>query len=179
MKHFLVFLLPFLIFSQQDNLSDGTGSYRQYFDEKKTSRKHVLKNVIGSRYYHKDYVNTIINGKKILVKFDAYSDLMEPKFGPGYLPYSNKLKLLLNQNEVWIAFNNKWFRLIYKDGESTYLLKPIVEYVKAKKAEEGYGGNQPAKFVSKEIYYILKNDILTKLKRKEVKKLGLLKILDK
>ena len=73
MKHFLLFFLPFLIFSQQDNLSDGTGSYRQYFDENKTSRKHVLKNVIGSRYYHEDYVNTIINGKKILVGF-AFKD---------------------------------------------------------------------------------------------------------
>ena len=46
MKYFLVFFLPVLIFSQQDNLSDGTGSYRQYFDENKTSRKHVLKNVM-------------------------------------------------------------------------------------------------------------------------------------
>ena len=55
MKYFLVFFLPVLIFSQQDNLSDGTGSYRQYFDENKTSRKHGLKNVIGSTYYHKDY----------------------------------------------------------------------------------------------------------------------------
>ena len=179
MKYFLLFFLPFLIFSQQDNLSDGTGSYRQYFDENKTSRKHVLKNVIGSRYYHEDYVNTIINGKKILVKFDAYSDLIEPKFGPGYLPYSNKLKLLLNKNETWIAFNNKWFRLIFEDKESTYLLKPIVEYVKAKKAEEGYGGNEPAKFVMKERYYVLENGILTKLKKKEAKKLGLLKILNK
>ena len=99
--------------------------------------------------------------------------------GPGYLPYSNKLKLLLNQNETWIAYNNKWFRLIYKDGESTYLFKPIVEYVKAKKAEEGYGGNQPAKFVTKEKYYILKNEMLTKLKKKEVKKLGLAKDMNK
>ena len=59
------------------------------------------------------------------------------------------------------------------------LLKPIVEYVKAKKAEEGYGGNQPAKFVTKEKYYILKNEILTKLKKKELKKLGLKKHMNK
>ena len=52
-------------------------------------------------------------------------------------------------------------------------------YVKAKKAEEGYGGNEPAKFVMKERYYVLENGILTKLKKKEVKKLGLLKILSK
>ena len=121
MKYFLVFFLPVLIFSQQDNLSDGTGSYRQYFDENKTSRKHVLKNVIGSRYYHEDYVNTIINGKKILVKFDAYSDLMEPKFGPGYLPYSNKLKLLLNKNETWIAYNNKWLINIQRWGINLFI----------------------------------------------------------
>ena len=27
--------------------------YGQYYDGQKTNRKHVLKNVIGSRYYHK------------------------------------------------------------------------------------------------------------------------------
>ena len=171
MKYLLLLLAPISILSQ-DNFTNERGSYGQYYDGQKT-------NVVGSRYYHKNYVYTIIEGKKILIKFDAYSDLMEPKFGPGYLPYSNKLKLLLNQNETWIAFNNKWFRLIFEDKESTYLLKPIVEYVKAKKAEEGYGGNEPAKFVMKERYYVLKNGILTKLKKKEVKKLGLLKILSK
>ena len=178
MKYLLLLLTPISILSQ-DNFTNERGSYGQYYDGQKTNRKHVLKNVVGSRYYHKDYVYTVIDGKNTLIKFDAYSDMMEPKFGPGYLPYSNKLKLLLNQNETWIAFNNKWFRLIFEDKESTYLLKPIVEYVKAKKAEEGYGGNQPAKFVMKERYYVLENGILTKLKKKEVKKLGLLKILSK
>ena len=51
--------------------------------------------------------------------------------------------------------------------------------IEAKKAEEGYGGNEPAKFVMKERYYVLENGILKKLKKKEVKKLGLLKILSK
>ena len=92
--------------------------------------------MLCSRYYHEDYVNTIINGKKILVKFDAYSDLMEPKFGPGYLPYSNKLKLLLNQNETWIAFNNKWFRLIFEDKESTYLLSQLLNMSRQKKQKK-------------------------------------------
>ena len=107
MKYLLLLLTPISILSQ-DNFTNERGSYGQYYDGQKTNRKHVLKNVVGSRYYHKDYVYTVIDGKKTLIKFDAYSDIMEPKFGPGYLPYSNKLSLLLNQNETWIAFNNKW-----------------------------------------------------------------------
>ena len=146
MKYLLILLLPFTMFPQ--NFNSEMSRYGKLGDNK-LNRRNVLKNVVGSRYYHKDYVYTVIDGKKTLIKFDAYGDMMEPKFGPGYLPYYNKLKLLLDKNETWIAFNNKWFRLIFEDKESTYLLKPIVEYVKAKKAEEGYGGNEPAKFVMK------------------------------
>ena len=97
MKYLLLLLTPISILSQ-DNFTNERGSYGQYYDGQKTNRKHVLKNVVGSRYYHKDYVYTVIDGKNTLIKFDAYSDMMEPKFGPGYLPYSNKLKLLLNQS---------------------------------------------------------------------------------
>ena len=64
MKYFLVFFLPVLIFSQQDNLSDGTGSYRQYFDENKTSRKHVLKMLFALDIIIKIMLTQLSMGKR-------------------------------------------------------------------------------------------------------------------
>ena len=51
--------------------------------------------------------------------------------------------------------------------------------LRQKKQKKANGGNQPAKFVTNEKYYILKNEMLTKLKKKEVKKLGLAKDMNK
>ena len=128
------------------------------------------------RFYHNKFLPAIINGNKVQVKFDAYSDLMyvnsRPNWNKYISPSSNDLIILLDNKEPWIAFNQKWYRLLFKNGNSSYLYKPIKELYKGR---EGFGNqkDEPPEFKLQEKYLTLRNGKLTKLKRKEIKKLGL------
>ena len=92
-------------------------------------------------------------------------------------PSSNDLIVLLDNKEPWIAYNNKWYRLLFRDGNSSYLYKPTKELHVGKEASSGYQRDEPPEFKLQEKYLILRNGKLNKLKRKEIKKLGLERIL--
>ena len=124
--------------------------------------------ITGTRFYHSSFLPTSIDKKIEKVKFDAYSDVMVKEIGQNLLPYIDNLSILIDKKETWVALNNKWYRLLFKKGNSTYLFKPIVEYVNP--------ANSTPEFKMKERYFVLENGIISKLKRKEVKKLGLNKL---
>ncbi len=98
--------------------------------------------------------------------------------GPDIRANTNFI-LLLDQRETWIGFNNKWYQLLAKKEDKSYLFKPIINLIKAKKADSGFEGNKPAEFKLKERFFVLENNLLTKIKKKEIKKLGLLKVIRK
>ena len=64
----------------------------------------------------------------------------------------------------------------YKKNGFAYLLKPIAKFYKATKGN-GYTENTPPKFKNQNKFYSLKDDNIILLKRKEIKKLGLKKML--
>ena len=93
-----------------------------------------MKEVKGTRFYHDNFLSSIIDGKDVKIKFDAYSDIMVTYIGPDIRANTNFI-LLLDQRETWIGFNNKWYQLLAKKEEKSYLFKPIINLIKAKKAE--------------------------------------------
>ena len=134
-----------------------------------------MKEVNGTRFYHDNFLTSNIDGKEVKIKFDAFSDLMVSYMGPDLRAEKNYV-LVLDQRETWIGFNNKWYQLLAKVENKSYLFKPIINLIKAKKADSGFEGNKPAEFKLRERFFVLENNILVKVKRKEIKKLGLLKI---
>ncbi len=175
MKYFITLIFPFLTMSQvitTSNLDKEMAQYRRQMEN--TAKKENIVN--GTVFYHKTFMTTNYDGKKIKVMYDAYSDLMSTEYGPNILAYQDNLVLLLDNKETWITFNNKWYRLLFENGDLTYLHKPYVEYYPPKTAESGFEGNKLAEYKMKEKYFVMKNGIINKLKRKEVKKLGLKKL---
>ena len=100
-----------------------------------------------------------------------------PNWNEYISPSSNDLIILLDNKEPWIAFNQKWYRLLFRDGNSSYLYKPIKELFQEREASSGYQRNEPPEFKLEEKYFILKDGKLNKLKRKEIKKLDLERII--
>ena len=43
--------------------------------------------IVGSRFYHEKFLISTINGKKAIVKFDAYKDAMYVSFKDNYYEY--------------------------------------------------------------------------------------------
>ena len=181
----LIFFHCLIIGQDQDNYGKGgldawLSLYRtnKYISEDTNSSWEKIKN---DRFYHDRFLPAIVNGKKVKVKFDAYSDLMYLNFRPNWNEYisptSNDLIVLLDNKEPWIAYNKKWYRLLFRDGNSTYLYKPIKELYIGREASSGYQREEPPKLKLQEKYLILRNGKLNKLKRKEIKKLGLERIL--
>ena len=166
-----ILLFPLIIIGQTNYHQDNYGYGDQRYDMKGNSGLYEIQ---GSRFYHKKFLPSIINGKKVEIKFDAYTDTMFINFNTNYyenlLPYSNDLVLLLDSKEPWLAYNKKWYRLLFKKGNSTYLLKPIVELKKCPP-------QCPPIFQMRERYFVLKNGQLNKLRKKEVKKIGLERII--
>ena len=181
---FFIFF-PYIIIGQHQDDSRNGGldtwlslyTTNKYISEDTNSSWEKIKN---DRFYHDRFLPAIINGNKVKVKFDAYSDLMYVNFRPNWNEYispsSNELIVLLDYKEPWIAYNKKWYRLIFRDGNSSYLYKPTKEL---NKGREGFGNqrDEPPEFKLQEKYLILRNGKLNKLKRKEIKKLGLERIL--
>ena len=175
---FLFYLFPFLILSQETITNYGysgkeSSEFNPYGD-----RRDWMKEVKGTRFYHDNFLSSIIDGKEVKIKFDAYSDIMVTYIGPDIRANTNFI-LLLDQRETWIGFNNKWYQLLAKKKDKSYLFKPIINLIKAKKADSGFEGNKPAEFKLKERFFVLENNLLTKIKMKEIKKLGLLKVIRK
>ena len=175
---FLFYLFPFLILSQGTTTNYGysgkeSSEFNPYGD-----RRDWMKEVKGTRFYHDNFLSSIIDGKEVKIKFDAYSDIMVTYIGPDIRANTNFI-LLLDQRETWIGFNNKWYQLLAKKEDKSYLFKPIINLIKAKKADSGFEGNKPAEFKLKERFFVLENNLLTKIKKKEIKKLGLLKVIRK
>ena len=167
----------------QNNNNFGNSGYdgpifNQYHAD---NTKNLWEKIKDDRFYHNKFLPAIINGNKVQVKFDAYSDLMYVNFRPNWneniSPNSNELIILIGNKEPWIAFNKKWYRLLFRDKNSSYLYKPIKELFIGKEASSGYQRNEPPKFKLQEKYFVLKEGKLNKLKRKEIKKLDLEKII--
>ena len=184
MKKFCFVFFHSLIVGQfQDNNNFGNIGYgghifNQYHDQ---DTNILWEKIKDDRFYHNKFLPAIINGNKVRVKFDAYSDLMYVNFRPNWnenvSPKSNDLIVLLDNKEPWIAFNKKWYRLLFRDGNTSYLYKPIKELFIAREASSGYRRNEPPEFKLQEKYFMLRDGRLYKLKNKEIKKLGLKRIL--
>ena len=63
MKYLLLLLAPISILSQ-DKFTNERGSYGKYCDSEKLNRRYVLKYVLGTKYYHKDFVYRVIESKR-------------------------------------------------------------------------------------------------------------------
>ena len=185
MKKFFLFFFHCLIIGQDQN-DYGKGGFDTWLSLH-TTKKYISEDINSlwekirdDRFYHNKFLPAIINGNEVQIKFDAYSDLMYVNFRPNWNEYipasSNELIVLVGNKEPWIAFNKKWYRLLFRHGSTSYLYKPIKELFQGR---EGFGNqrDEPPEFKLQEKYFILKEGKLTKLKRKEIKKLGLEKII--
>ena len=99
----------------------------------------------------------------------------------GILDTDSSIKVSVSHSAGAFANANPSFiddadALLFENGDLTYLHKPYVEYYPPKTAESGFEGNKLAEYKMKEKYFVMKNGIINKLKRKEVKKLGLKKL---
>ena len=67
----------------------------------------------------KSFLTSLINGKKVEVRFDAFKDAMYIRFNDNYfeylLPSKNNIFILLGGKEPWLAYDSKWYRLLFKD----------------------------------------------------------------
>ena len=177
--YFLFYFFTFLIFSQEPTNNYGYSGKESNEFSPHGDRFDWMKEIKGSRFYHDRFLPSIIEDKKAKIKFDAYSDLMVTYIGPDLKAYPNNLTILLDQTETWISFNKKWYQLLSENENKKYLFKPIVNLIKAKKADSGFEGNRPAEFVMRERFFVLEDNLLIKIKKREIKKLGLLKLLRK
>lgn len=176
----VIILLPFFIQSQQPSSANyGSANVEEVnnmvkFDK---SDKSWMLNITGSKFYHNEFISTIVNGKKIKVKYDAFDDYMRLQVGPNLFTYPKNEILLLENKESWITHGNSWFRILLENNGFKYLLKPIAKFYPAEKAT-GVSGNVPPKFKINYTFYSLKDDNIILLKRKEIKKMGLKKMLE-
>ena len=83
----------------------------------------TLYQTMGSRFYHEKFLTSIIKGKKVEVRFDAFKDAMYVRFNDNYfeylMPSKNNVSILLGGKELtiinWLAYDQKWYRLLFKD----------------------------------------------------------------
>ena len=173
---YLIFLFPLFAICQSN--SQSAGGFR-FYDSNRSNI--TLYQTIGSRFYHKKYLTSLINGKKVEVRFDAFKDAMYIRFNDNYseylLPSKNNIFILLGGKEPWLAYDNKWYRLLFRDKKS-YLFKPIVEYSKPRMANSGYSVNKAAEFKLKKRFFVLEAGTLKKVSKKELKKIGIIKIIN-
>ena len=176
MRYF-IFLFPLFAICQSN--SQRTGGFRFY----ETNKSNItLYQTTGSRFYHEKFLTSIIKGKKVEVRFDAFKDAMHIRFNDNYfeylLPSKNNVSILLGGKEPWLAYDNKWYRLLFKDKKKSYLFKPIVEYSKPRTANSGYSVNKAAEFKLKKRFFVLEDGILNKVSKKELKKIGIIKMIN-
>ena len=178
MRHSIVLiLLPFFIHSQQYRSSNFGSSDIERTNTRNRLSEKIKLNIIGSKFYHDKFISTTVNGKEIKVKYDALDDYMRSQVGPNLFTYPKNEILLLENSESWITYNNSWYRILHKKDGFTYLFKPITKFYKATKGN-GYIESTPPEFKIQNEFYSLKDDNIILLKRKEIKKLGLKKMLE-
>ena len=178
MRNFIIIsLFPLFVISQ--NNSQSAGGFR-FYDTNKSDI--ALYQITGSRFYHEKFLTSIIKGKKVEVRFDAFKDAMYIRFNDNYfeylLPSKNNVSILLGGKEPWLAYDNKWYRLLFKDKKKSYLFKPIVEYSKPSMANSGYSVNKSAEFKLKKRFFVLEEGILKKVSKKELKRIGVIKMIN-
>ena len=142
---FFSLLFPLLICSQQSQQVRNYGDVEQINIETKKRDNSWMLNIIGSKFYHDEFLSTIVNGKEINVKYDALDDFMRSQVGPNIFSFPENEILLLDNKESWITYNNSWFRILFRKNDFTYLLKPIAKYYPAKKSD-GFSENTPHEF---------------------------------
>ena len=173
------FIFLFTLFAICQSNSQSAGGFR-FYDTNKSNI--TLYQTTGSRFYHEKFLTSIIKGEKVEVRFDAFKDAMYIRFNDNFfkylLPSKNNVSILLGGKEPWLAYDNKWYRLLFKDKKKSYLFKPIVEYSKPRMANSGYSVNKPAEFKLKKRFFVLDSGILKKVPKKELKKMGLKLIID-
>ncbi len=176
----VIIILPFFVQSQQPE-SDKFGSsnvegVNTMVKFNKNDKSWML-NITGSKFYHNEFIPTILNGKKIKVKYDAFDDYMRLQVGPNLFTYPKNEILLLENKESWISHGNSWFKILFENNGFKYLLKPTAKFYPAEKASE-YSERTPPKFKINYTFYSLKDDNIILLKRREIKKMGLKKMLE-
>ena len=88
MRSVITFLLfPFLIHSQQTQQVRNYGDVEQINIETKKRDNSWMLNIIGSKFYHDEFIPTIVNGKEIMVKYDALDDFMRSQVGPNLFSF--------------------------------------------------------------------------------------------
>ena len=181
MRHsILLILFPFFIHSQQYRSSNfGSTDIERTNTRNRLSEK-IKSNIIGSKFYHDKFIPTTVNGKKIKVKYDALDDNMRLQVGIPLFTFPKNEILILDNKESWIVHENIWYRILDKRNGFTYLLKPVAKFYPAKKAGATFEDSKstPAEFKINYKVYSLNEDKLILLKRKEIKKLGLKKLLE-
>jgi len=182
MKSIILFLfLPLLIQSQQHSSANFGSTDIENVNVNNRLRKGMAAlNIIGSKFYHNKFIPTTVNGKKIKVKYDALDDNMRLQVGIPLFTFPKNEILILDNKESWIVHENIWYRILDKRNGFTYLLKPVAKFYPAKKAGATFEDSKstPAEFKISNKFYSLSEDKLILLKRKEIKKLGLKKLLE-
>ena len=172
---YCIFLFPLFAICQSN--SQSAGGFR-FYDTNKSNI--TLYQTTGSRFYHEKFLTSIIKGKKVEVRFDAFKDAMYVRFNDNYfeylMPSKNNVSILLGGKEPWLAYDKKWYRLLFKDKKKSYLFKPIVEYSKPRMANSGYSVNKTAEFKLKKRFFVLEAGTLKKVSKKELKKIGIVKM---
>ena len=179
MRHFIFVLLFPLFAISQNSYREISGGFQHYNTNKFNDRD--FNEIVGSRFYHEKFLISTINGKKAIVKFDAYKDAMYVSFKDNYyeyiLPSKNNFVILLGGKEPWLAFDNKWYRFLFKKGGKSYLFKPIIEFVGPRK-DSAFEDYKSAEFKIKKKLFVLEAGILSKVSKKEAKKIGLIKMIN-
>ena len=100
MRHFIfVFLFPTFAISQ-NSFWEISGGFQHYNNNKFNDRD--PNEIVGSRFYHEKFLISTINGKKAIVKFDAYKDAMYVSFKDNYYEY-----ILTSKNNFVILLGGK------------------------------------------------------------------------
>jgi hypothetical protein len=127
----------------------------------------------GTVFYHKKWIETTFRQEKIKIKYDAFKGEMLLITGYKILPVDGIL-LLLENEEKWMAIQNKWFRLLNQKEGITILHHPYVIYKNRKTAQSGYEEDSPAEFRLKNSFFQLIGNRILPINRKEIRKRGLL-----
>ena len=93
MRYF-IFLFPLFAICQSN--SQSAGGFR-FYDTNKSNI--TLYQTTGSKFYHEKFLTSIIKGKKVEVRFDAFKDAMYIRFNDNYfeylMPSKNNVSILL------------------------------------------------------------------------------------
>ena len=94
--------------------------------------------------------------------------------GQMIIPFDG-ISLKLENGEIWLTFNKKWYKLINQKNDLTFLIKPYVKYKPRITSKTGYQEDKPAEFVLINQFFMLKKNSINLLSKKEVRKYKLRK----